>query len=97
MITVSLVSILAGAALGQRFKVWVLIPAIPILLVLVVRMGATDAQPAWSIALTAALAAMCVQIGYVAGILVRHVLVTALPRRSSPPTSSDTPARHAAL
>ena len=94
MITLSMISFLVGVALGQRFKVLVLMPAFAIVLVFAV--GTAQAQTAWSIVLMAAITATCLQIGYLIGIFVRQVLVSALSRRSSPLTSSETPARHAA-
>jgi len=39
MITLSIISLLVGAALGQRFKVMVLMPVIAMVLVLVVATG----------------------------------------------------------
>jgi hypothetical protein len=83
MITISMISFLAGVALGQRFKVMVLMPAIAIVLVLALGSGVTHAQTAWSIILTSVLAAVCLQIGYLTGIFVHHVHVAALSRRSS--------------
>lgn len=96
MITISMISFLAGVALGQRFKVMVLMPAISIALILAVGSGVTHAQTAWSIVLTAALAALCLQIGYLIGIFVHHVHVAALSRRSSSLNSPKPTARHAA-
>ena len=83
MITIPMISFLAGVALGQRFKVMVLMPAVAIVLVLAVGGGVTHAQTFWSIFLTAVLAAVCLQIGYLTGIFVHHVQVAALSRRSS--------------
>jgi hypothetical protein len=96
MITISMISFFAGVALGQRFKVMVLMPAIAIVLVLAVGSGVTHTQTAWSIVLTAVLAAVCLQIGYLTGIFVHHVHVAALSRRSSSITSSEAQARHPA-
>lgn len=96
MMTLSMISFLVGAALGQRFKVMVLMPAMAIVLVLAAGTGVTHAQTAWSIVLTTAIAATCLQIGYLIGIFIRHVVVAALSRRSSPLTSPETTARHAA-
>jgi hypothetical protein len=91
-----MVSLLVGAALGQRFKVLVLMPATAIVLVLAVGTGVTQARTAWSIVLMAAAAATCLQIGYLVGIGVHHVLAAALSKRSSPLTPTTTSAPHAA-
>ena len=95
MITISMISFLAGVALGQRFKVMVLMPAVAIVLVLAVGGGVTHAQTFWSIFLTAVLAAVCLQIGYLSGIFVHHAHMAALSRRSSSLNSPKTTARHA--
>jgi len=87
---------LVGAALGQRFKVMVLMPVIAIVLVLVVATGVSLAETAWAIALMAATAATCLQIGYFVGIAIHHVLSATVSPSSSPLTSPETPARHAA-
>jgi disulfide bond formation protein DsbB len=94
MITLSMISFLFGAALGQRFNVVVLIPAMAIVLVLSAGAGLTQAQTAWWIVLMAATAATCLQFGYFVGIGIRHFLVAATLRRSSP--LEHTSARHAA-
>jgi hypothetical protein len=95
----SMVSLLVGAVLGQRFKVMVLIPAIAIVLVLAAGTGVTHAHTAWSIVLMATTAATSMQIGYLIGIGIRHVLAAALSSRSSPLTSptASMSARHPAL
>jgi hypothetical protein len=97
MITLSMISLFVGAALGQRFKIRVLIPAFAILVILAVGAGLTHARTAWHVVLIVATAAACLQIGYFFGIgVLRHLLAAALPRRSTPLASSPTPARHAA-
>jgi hypothetical protein len=96
VIALSTISFLFGAALGQRFKVVVLMPAMPIVLILAVGAGVTYAQTAWWIVLMAAAAATCLQFGYFAGIGIRHFMVAVPSRESSPLTSAETSARHAA-
>jgi hypothetical protein len=96
MITLSMINFLFGAALGQRFNVVVLIPAMAIVLVLSVGAGVTHAQSVWSIVLMAATAAVCLQFGYFTGIGVRHLLLAARQRGSSPLTPAETSVRHAA-
>jgi hypothetical protein len=82
--TLSLISFLVGAALGQRFKVVVLLPASAMALLIAVRTGVTQAQTVWTIILLAAAAATCLQIGYFVGIYFHHVLTAAFPGRPSP-------------
>jgi hypothetical protein len=94
MITISMISFLFGAALGQRFSVLVLIPAMTLVLVLAVGAGVTNAQAVWWVVLMAAIAAICLQLGYFAGIGVRHILLAAQSRASV--AAAETSARHAA-
>jgi hypothetical protein len=96
MIMLSMISFLVGAALGQRFNVVTLIPAMVVVLVLSVGAGITHAQPAWWVVLMAAIAATCLQCGYFAGIGIRHFMVAGPSRGASPLTPAETSARHAA-
>jgi hypothetical protein len=96
MITISMISFLFGAALGQRFNVLVLMPAMPIVLVLSAAAGITNGQTAWWVVLMVASAAMFLQFGYFAGIGIRHYLVATPSEGSSPLGPVDTSARHAA-
>lgn len=82
--TLSLISLLIGAALGQRFKVVVLLPAGAMALLAAVRTGVAEAQTVWEIILLAAAAATCLQIGYFVGIYIRHALTAALSKRAPP-------------
>jgi len=95
MMTTSIISFLFGAALGQRFKVLALVPAMAVTLILLFGAGITHAQPVWSIILMAVTAVMCLQFGYFAGIAIRH-WSAAFSRGSSPLTPVETSARHAA-
>ena len=97
MMTLSMISFLVGAVLGQRFKIIVLIPAFAIMLFLAVGTGLAHAQTAWSIVLLAIAAATCLQTGYLVGIGAHHILTTALSRRSSSLASTTAAsARHVA-
>src|SRR5437660_3578223 len=86
MITLSLVSLLVGAGLGQHYRVLVLLPATGILLVLAIGTGMAQALTAGSIALMVAAAAISIQIGYLVGVGL-HVLVTSWSSGSSSLTS----------
>ena len=67
MILLPLLCLLAGAGLGYYFQVYVLIPAAPLALMAVVGDGfASDVGP-WWILLDASVAALALQIGYIAG------------------------------
>ena len=95
MITISMISFLFGAALGQRFNVVVLMPAMAIVLVLSVGAGLSHAQSAWWIILMVGTAAICLQFGYFAGIGIRHFLAASSSRGTSS-LPAETSARHAA-
>jgi hypothetical protein len=90
MMTFSLISFLVGAALAQRFKVMVLIPMIGMVLGFSLAAGVAHALTAWSVALIAASAAICLQTGYFVGIGVYHAVGA---RKSSPLTSTRHVAR----
>ncbi len=88
MLTLSIVSLLVGAGLGQIYRVLVLIPATAILLVVAIGTGVAQAQTAWSIVLMVAAATACIQIGYLVGVAVHHVVVVNWSSGTSPLTSS---------
>lgn len=96
MISAAIVSFLFGAALGLRFKVIVVVPATAIFMVLFIGFGITHHQTAWWIVGMTACAALCLQFGYFAGIVVMHFLA-AEPSRESPPPLAGAKAspRHA--
>ena len=68
---------LGGAALGMKFRVFILAPAVglSVLAVFAVAQARGDALP--TLLVSTLLAVIAVQIGYVAGILTRHALVSA--------------------
>lgn len=70
---VSIISLLIGMVLAQRFKVFALVPAMAVVILLAI--GAEVARGAgfWPMALFAVLAMVSVQIGYLAGMAVRSV------------------------
>ncbi len=67
--TFLIVCLLAGLLLGQRFKVFVLIPAV----LLAIALSFAVAQSHWPIVLAAA-ATVSLQVGYFLGLAVRYVL-----------------------
>jgi hypothetical protein len=92
MILLPLLCLLAGAGLGYYFQVYVLIPAAPLALMAVVGDGfASDVGP-WWILLDASVAALALQIGYIAGSILhvrtapisRHRPIKEAMRRSMP-------------
>ena len=67
MILLPLLCLLAGAGLGYYFQVYVLIPAAPLALMAVVGEGFASDVGLWWILLDASVAALALQIGYIAG------------------------------
>jgi hypothetical protein len=72
------VSLLVGVVLGQRFRVSVLIPAIAVTLLLAIGFGVTRADTFWSTVLLVITAATSIQIGYLIGMGLDHVLTGSL-------------------
>jgi hypothetical protein len=72
MMTLGIFSLLFGMAMGQRFKVLVLLPGIAVALVVAVGAGIAQAETAGPIALLAAASIASLQIGYLAGIILRY-------------------------
>jgi hypothetical protein len=97
MMTLAMISLLAGMVLGQRFKVLILVPALALALVLAIGSGIARADTIWSIILMGATAGTSLQIGYLAGVGIRHALVAARASRSRATSrTSSAPARRPA-
>ena len=80
---------LAGAVLGLRFKVLVLVPAIGLAVLIVVVSGVARADGTWAIVGAAAAVATVLQIGYLAGTLTRFAIASG---RGGRPRPAATPA-----
>ena len=83
MILLPLLCLLTGAGLGYYFQVYVLIPAAPLALMAVVGEGFASDVGLWWILLDASVAALALQIGYIAEAFCTYV------ERPSPPPPSD--------
>lgn len=93
MLAISMICLLLGAMLGQRFTVLVLVPAMAVVMVLSVGAGWAHPHSAWSILKVAGAAAICLQCGYFAGIATRIFLDAMRSRRSSELAAAE-PQRH---
>jgi uncharacterized membrane protein len=71
---VSIISLLIGMVLAQRFKVLALVPAMAVVILLAIAAEFARGAGFWPAALIAILAMVSVQIGYLAGMAVRSVL-----------------------
>jgi predicted Na+-dependent transporter len=74
-------SLLAGLALGQRFKVFVLVPAIALVLLVAISTSIAFAQGLWSATEVAVVSVVNLQIGYLAGTAIRWSLAAARASR----------------
>ena len=82
MMMSAMVSLLVGMVLGQRFSVLILVPGIGLALVVTIVAGIARADAAWPIILTSAAVVTSLQIGYLAGTALRHLLVAGRASRS---------------
>jgi NADH:ubiquinone oxidoreductase subunit 6 (subunit J) len=67
----AIISMLAGIALGLRYKVFVLVPAVTLTITFAVMAGIAHGDRGWSILLAMATLGTAVQFGYLAGIMIR--------------------------
>ena len=74
MVMLSIISVLFGAVLAQRFKVFILIPATGIVFLAAIGAGVAQAYSVWWSILTIAAAGASLQVGYVIGLGMLHVL-----------------------
>ena len=90
MLTPTIISLLVGMVLAQRFRVLALFPVI--LLTLFLASGAAILRPeaGWTVGLTATMIIVGLQVGYLFGIGIRHVMVLArVSRRRAASLSSS--------
>ena len=69
--------------MGMRFKVLVLVPAIGLALITIVAVGFAGGNSLFAVAIAAALASCCLQLGYVFGAFTRYGLAS--DRFAKPP------------
>ncbi len=94
MILLVIISLLAGALLGLRFKVLILVPAIIFTFISTLGLGIGHGDGIWSILLAIVFAVTAVQMGYLGGtftgfIIPGHRIYTGLPG----PAAAQGPAR----
>ena len=78
------ISLVAGIALGQWFKILILVPVMSLALAGTIAAGIARADNVWSIALMAIAVVTALQIGYLIGIWLRSFIVAARFARPSP-------------
>ncbi len=86
MYTLILLVFLSGAVLGMRFKVLILAPAFGVTIIAVFAAGMARSEDLPAILLAELLALICVQIGYLGGVLTRYTMTPtqAGSRRKAP-------------
>jgi hypothetical protein len=73
-----IISFVFGLVLAQRFRVVVLFPAIALALIFTVGTEVGRAEAAWTLVQSATAAVVGLQLGYLAGIAARHLVLTRL-------------------
>lgn len=71
-----LIYLLIGALLAQRFTVLVLVPALAVTIVLAITLGYYHGYSAWQIFIGTVEDIGCLQLGYLVGAGMSHVLTT---------------------
>jgi hypothetical protein len=97
MLFSALISLMIGIVLAQRFKVLVLAPAFMITVALAIGTGLAQAGATWSIWVTALVVIVGLQVGYLMGSGLRHMmaLVRTSRLRSASMTNTLRPHRPA--
>ena len=67
---VAIICVVAGAFLGLRYNVLVLVPAVMFAMLLAVAVGVAQAESFWSIVLMTIVLVVAVQLGYLAGVVI---------------------------
>ena len=82
LLTISLtitLCFLAGIALGLRYKVLILVPAVTLVMIFAMIIGVARADHFWSIVLAMVVLGTAVQFGYLAGIAIRAAVGSVIP------------------
>jgi hypothetical protein len=79
----TITAVLIGAALGQRFKVFILVPAIVIGSAAGLGFGMAQNSNLWSVLLIIALTITALQMGYLGGAVIRFVVAGSRVGRDS--------------
>lgn len=74
MAMVALMMVGIGAALGLRFRIFVLLPVILLGFLVCTAIGLAQGTAIWSITLTSAIGATCLQVGYLGGALLKFLI-----------------------
>ncbi len=83
MLMLNLLMLLTGCALGLRFKVLVLLPAIALVWMAYLTVGLSRGDGVSTILFAGVLAAICLQVGYLVGAMISHGMLTSRPTKMS--------------
>ena len=78
-----IIHVLAGVALGLRFKVLILLPAVNLTMLFAAIVGVARGDMFWSIAIAMILLVTAIQVGYLAGILIRAKIASVRAQRTA--------------
>jgi hypothetical protein len=81
MLLLGIFTLLAGMVLGQRFRVLTLVPAGLLTLLVAIGAGAALGETSGQIGLNAVIAIVSIQLGYLFGLGIRHLLLVSRARR----------------
>ena len=81
-----IISVLAGMAIGLRFRVLMILPAIVAGVLLTATITFVQGEHIWTIISASGLSAIGVQIGYLCGTFVYSQKEAQVPASASPPT-----------
>ena len=74
VLELAVISVLAGIALGLRYKVLILVPAVAVAMLFAIAIGVTHADRFWSIILAMVILGTAVQFGYLMGIILHAAI-----------------------
>jgi hypothetical protein len=70
----AIISLVAGAVLGLRSNVLVLLPAVMFTMLFALIVGIARAESVWSVALITATLGFAIQLGYMAGVVISTMI-----------------------
>jgi hypothetical protein len=73
-IELAVINVLAGIALGLRYRVVILVPAVSLVVTFAVLVGVARGDHFWSIILAMVIVGTAVQLGYSIGIAIRAAI-----------------------
>ena len=91
-----IISLSVGTALGQRYRVFVLAPVFGLALLLGAAVALTHPEAAWRVTETTLAAILGLQVGFVLGIVLRHVALLVRANRMAPLPMRGAPSRRPA-